>query len=63
MGLYVLDTDVLTLHRTGHPKVKQQVLSHSQDDLAITVISVEEQLIGWYTQSLSDKGRQPALRY
>src|SRR5262245_34598008 len=48
MSLYVLDTDVLTLYRKGHPTVIQSVVAHLQDDLAITVITVEEQLTGWY---------------
>jgi tRNA(fMet)-specific endonuclease VapC len=49
MSLYVLDTDILTLYRRGHPVVFQRVNSHPGQDLAITVMSVEEQLSGWYT--------------
>jgi tRNA(fMet)-specific endonuclease VapC len=48
MSLYVLDTDILTLYRKGHPVVFQRVNSHPGQDLAITVMSVEEQLSGWY---------------
>jgi tRNA(fMet)-specific endonuclease VapC len=48
MSLYVLDTDVLTLYRKGRPTVIQNVVAHLQDDLTITVITVEEQLTGWY---------------
>jgi tRNA(fMet)-specific endonuclease VapC len=47
MSLYVLDTDTLTLFEEGHPSVLQRVEAHSADDLAITVLSVEEQLSGW----------------
>jgi tRNA(fMet)-specific endonuclease VapC len=50
MSLYVLDTDVLTLYRQGHPLVRQRVDSHPPDELAITVMSVEEQLSGWYSR-------------
>jgi tRNA(fMet)-specific endonuclease VapC len=50
MSLYVLDTDVLTLFENGDPAVIRNVVAHSADGLAITVISVEEQLSGWYTQ-------------
>ena len=50
MSLYVLDTDILTLLQENHPAVVQQVATHRPDELAITVISVEEQLGGWYTQ-------------
>jgi tRNA(fMet)-specific endonuclease VapC len=48
MSLYALDTDTLTLLENGHPRVLQQQVAHLQDDLAVTVISVEEQLSGWY---------------
>jgi tRNA(fMet)-specific endonuclease VapC len=41
MMLYILDTDHLTLYRHGQPAVVQ---------LAITVVTVEEQLSGWYAQ-------------
>src|SRR5437016_785486 len=50
MSLYILDTDILTLFQMGHPKVVARVLSHSISELAVTVISVEEQLGGWYTR-------------
>jgi tRNA(fMet)-specific endonuclease VapC len=49
MSLFVLDTDILTLHHRGHPAVRQNVGSHPAAELAIAVISVEEQLSGWYT--------------
>jgi tRNA(fMet)-specific endonuclease VapC len=49
MTPYILDTDTLSLLQQGHPKVSQQCRSRSANDLAITVISVEEQLTGWYT--------------
>jgi tRNA(fMet)-specific endonuclease VapC len=46
MTLYVLDTDILTLYQHGHPRVVQHVLAHPLVHLAITVISVEEELRG-----------------
>jgi len=48
MSLYVLDTDTLSLLQEGHAAVLARVASCAADDLAITVISVEEQLSGWY---------------
>ena len=48
MSLYVLDTDTLTLLRTAHPAVRQRATSHSPNELAIAVMTVEEQLSGWY---------------
>lgn len=49
MSLHVLDTDVLVLFQEGHPLVCRRVLSRSIGQLATTVITVEEQLSGWYT--------------
>ena len=48
MSLYVLDTDMLTLYRRGHDVVLRHALTYPPEDLAITVITVEEQLSGWY---------------
>jgi tRNA(fMet)-specific endonuclease VapC len=50
MTPYVLDTDTLTLFQEHHPRVVHVVAQHPTADLAITVLSVEEQLSGWYTR-------------
>jgi tRNA(fMet)-specific endonuclease VapC len=50
MSLFVLDTDILTLFQMGHPQVVARVGEHAPDELAISVVTVEEQLSGWYTQ-------------
>ena len=57
MSLYVLDTDIVTLYRAGHPRVCRHIGSHSSTDLAVTVLTIEEQLSGWY--SLLRKAKQP----
>jgi tRNA(fMet)-specific endonuclease VapC len=49
MSLHVLDTDMLTLFQDGHAAVCKRAREHPQDELAITVLSVEEQLGGWYS--------------
>ncbi len=49
MSLYILDTDHLTLHRYGHPEVTARVHSTPAEQLAMTIISIEEQLTGWYS--------------
>src|SRR5438874_11489806 len=49
MSLYVLDTDMLTLFEKKHPAVVARVQQQNPRELAITVLSVEEQLSGWYT--------------
>jgi tRNA(fMet)-specific endonuclease VapC len=64
MTPHILDTDTLSLLQQGHPRVSQQCRARPANDLAITVISVEEQLSGWYTALR--KARRPddlALAY
>ena len=57
MSLHALDTDILSLYQRGHPIVVQNVAARSAADLAITVISIEEQLSGWYALLRSTKRR------
>ncbi len=57
MSPYILDTDILTLLQGSHPVVCQRVASHPPEDVMITVISIEEQLSGWYTQLRRAKKR------
>jgi len=57
MSLYVLDTDILTLFQTGDPAVIRNAANHVTDNVVISVISVEEQLSGWYTQIRRAKQR------
>ncbi len=47
MTLYLLDTDHVSLYQTGNPLVVRNVLTHLTDRLAISVITVGEQLTGW----------------
>lgn len=49
MSLYILDTDTLTLAERGQRDVSRRILAIDPSQLAITVISIEEQLTGWYT--------------
>jgi tRNA(fMet)-specific endonuclease VapC len=49
MSLYVLDTDILSLHERDHPALSPRIRAHPPGDVVITVLSVEEQLSGWYT--------------
>ncbi len=50
MTAYVLDTDTLTLYQENHPHVVGRVAQQAPADIAISVLSVEEQLTGWYTR-------------
>lgn len=62
MKTYVLDTDILTLYQAGHSTVTAHVLRHSMDQLAVTIVSVEEQLTGWYTRLRRAKKRNELAR-
>ncbi|MBC8117209.1 MAG: type II toxin-antitoxin system VapC family toxin [Candidatus Saccharimonas sp.] len=46
---YLLDTDTISLLQEKHPNVVRRVEETPLELLAITVITVEEQLSGWYT--------------
>jgi tRNA(fMet)-specific endonuclease VapC len=56
MNLFVLDTDILTLFQRNHATVRTRVAEHSADDIAVSVVTVEEQLSGWYAQLRQAKG-------
>jgi len=46
MTLWVLDTDHVTLHQHLHPLVARRVAAIAPDDLAVTIVTVEEHLRG-----------------
>lgn len=46
MSLWILDTDHLSLFQRQHPNVVQRVNQTNPQDIAITIITVEEQLRG-----------------
>lgn len=58
MSLFILDTDVLSLHERGHPVLSPAIRARPPQEVAITVISVEEQLSGWY--NLLRRARTPS---
>jgi tRNA(fMet)-specific endonuclease VapC len=55
--VFVLDTDILSLYQRGHPGLTSKIDSLSAQELAISVITVEEELAGWY--NLLRKVRDP----
>jgi tRNA(fMet)-specific endonuclease VapC len=57
MSLFVRDTDLLTLYYHGDPIVMQRVDARSPTELAISIMTVAEQLTGWYT--LTRQARRP----
>jgi len=48
MSVIVLDTNILSLYQRGDPDITSRVNAHPAQELAITVITVEEELAGWY---------------
>jgi tRNA(fMet)-specific endonuclease VapC len=50
MTIWVLDTDHVSLFQRGHPSVVQRVNSISAKNLAVTVITLEEQMYGRLNQ-------------
>jgi tRNA(fMet)-specific endonuclease VapC len=50
MSLYVLDTDTVSLYQHGHPRVCAAVAGHQTSAVVISVMTVEEQLSGWYSE-------------
>jgi tRNA(fMet)-specific endonuclease VapC len=50
LSLWVLDTDMLTLWRHGRETIATRVASTPPQQLAVTIITVEEVLGGWYIQ-------------
>jgi tRNA(fMet)-specific endonuclease VapC len=47
MPVYVLDTDILSLHQRKHSQVLAAAAAHAADVLCISTVTVEEQIGGW----------------
>jgi tRNA(fMet)-specific endonuclease VapC len=47
--MYLIDTDILTLFQRGDPHVVDHASKHPAGAVTIAIITVEEQLTGWYT--------------
>jgi tRNA(fMet)-specific endonuclease VapC len=62
MSLYVPDTDHLTLLRQGQATVVARVAATAVSDMAITIVSIEEQLRGWFTQVRKARGADGLAR-
>jgi tRNA(fMet)-specific endonuclease VapC len=49
MTRFVLDTDIVSLLQHGNATVAEHVGKHGPDEVATTIVTVEEQLSAWYT--------------
>jgi tRNA(fMet)-specific endonuclease VapC len=64
--LYVLDTDHLSLNLRGHPKIRERLTEIPHQQIAITIVTAEEQLRGRLAQirkATSGDARSTAYRY
>jgi tRNA(fMet)-specific endonuclease VapC len=43
---YIFDTDHVTLHQHGHSTIVRRLLQLEDSDIAVTIITVEEQVRG-----------------
>jgi tRNA(fMet)-specific endonuclease VapC len=50
MSLYVFDTDCVTLLLYGHTEICQQAAARDPAEMALSIVTVEETLTGWYSQ-------------
>ena len=50
MSFYILDTDHVSLHQRKHPQVTTRIENCSADELAVTVVTVGEQMRGRLAQ-------------
>lgn len=58
MAVYLLDTDTLSLFHHKHPAVVRSVSAYLAHTIAITTVTVEEQIRGW--QNLAGQAKRPA---
>lgn len=62
MSIYVLDTDIFSLFMRGNEHVHKHVLRVPVDCLAVTIITIEECLTGWYSQIRKARRDERLLR-
>jgi tRNA(fMet)-specific endonuclease VapC len=64
MSLYVLDTDHLSLHQAGYEPLRVHFLNIPPEQIAITIVSVEEVLRGRLAQvSRATKPQERVVAY
>ena len=60
MSRYILDTDILTLLQREHPTVIRRIRAIDPKDIAVTVITAEEQIRGRFSGiKRAEKSKQP----
>jgi tRNA(fMet)-specific endonuclease VapC len=59
MTLWILDTNHVTLLEHRHPNILKRIEDINEEDLAITIITAEEQIRGWF-KIMNESNIQPA---
>lgn len=59
--IYIVDTDHVSLHQRNHPQVTARIDAISVDQLATTVVTVEEQMRGRLAQLAKTGNRLPIV--
>jgi tRNA(fMet)-specific endonuclease VapC len=62
MSLHAFDTDSVTLLLHGHAEISRNAAIYSPADLALTIVTVEEMLTGWYSQIRKAKNDEQRIR-
>lgn len=60
--LWILDTDHTSLFQRGNPTVTRNIQSKPRLELAITIVSYEEQIRGWFKVVSRSLLESPCLR-
>ena len=58
MAIFLLDTDMLSLHQRKQPQVLAAVDSHATDQVCVSTVTLEEQIGGWSALARSAKTPQ-----
>ena len=58
MAVFLLDTDMLSLHQRNQSRVIAAVDSHATDQLCVSTVTLEEQIGGWSALARSAKTPQ-----
>jgi tRNA(fMet)-specific endonuclease VapC len=63
VSFYILDTDHASLLQRNHPSVVRRVLATPEENLALTIVTAEEQLRGWLNSIHRASGDRLILAY
>ena len=55
VNVLMLDTETVSMYELGYPLLRSRILSEPLYDIAVSVITVEEQLKGWHKNAKQAK--------